>query len=106
MIDLIDAPYNFPQQVLVTMYPSENAEFVIIEDMGWTTSYRPKTHDGNHQTIVFVSFISTLRFYAKKKGKYATLLKTSPNFAKKSYKICQNCVKCPKISTIIQVFLI
>ncbi|GFS03933.1 macroglobulin complement-related 2 [Elysia marginata] len=41
-------------EVLVTMHADRNTEFVVVEDMGWVTSYSPKTHNGDHQTILFI----------------------------------------------------
>lgn len=38
------------------MHGGDNYEFVIVEDMGFVFSYSPRTHKGDHQTIVFVSF--------------------------------------------------
>ena len=37
------------------MHGSDDYEFVIVGDMGIVSSYRPITHKGDHQTIVFVS---------------------------------------------------
>ncbi|GFO11264.1 Cd109 antigen-like isoform x3, partial [Plakobranchus ocellatus] len=41
-------------EVLVTMHAGRDAEFVLVEDMGWVTAYNPDTHEGDHQTIVFL----------------------------------------------------
>jgi hypothetical protein len=44
-------------EVLITMHGSDDYEFVTVEELGWVYSYRPNTHKGDHQTIVFVSYI-------------------------------------------------
>ncbi|XP_076469788.1 CD109 antigen-like [Babylonia areolata] len=41
-------------EVLITMHGSDNYEFVTVEELGWVYSYRPNTHKGDHQTIVFL----------------------------------------------------
>ncbi|PVD21251.1 hypothetical protein C0Q70_19422 [Pomacea canaliculata] len=41
-------------EVLVTMHGSEDHEFVLVEERGWVFSYKPNTHKGDHQTIVFL----------------------------------------------------
>ncbi|KAL8603129.1 hypothetical protein ACOMHN_059301 [Nucella lapillus] len=41
-------------EVLITMHGSDNYEFVTVEELGWVFSYRPNTHKGDHQTIVFL----------------------------------------------------
>lgn len=41
-------------EVLITMHGSDDYEFVTVDDMGWVYSYRPNTHKGDHQTIVFL----------------------------------------------------
>ena len=47
-------------EVLITMHGSTDYDFVLVESMGFVRSYDPRTHSGDHQTIVFVSsfFIS------------------------------------------------
>lgn len=41
-------------EVFVTMHGGEDFEFVLVEDMGYVQSYRPRTHSGDHQTNVFM----------------------------------------------------
>ncbi|KAK7114535.1 CD109 antigen-like [Littorina saxatilis] len=41
-------------EVLVTMHASKDCEFVMVEDLGYVSSYNPRTHKGDHQTIVFL----------------------------------------------------
>ena len=41
-------------QVLVTMHGSDDYEFVTVEKFGFAFSYKPNTHKGDHQTLVFV----------------------------------------------------
>ena len=39
----------------MTMHGGDDYEFVMVEDMGYVQAYSPRTHAGDHQTIVFVS---------------------------------------------------
>ncbi|KAK7498085.1 hypothetical protein BaRGS_00010673, partial [Batillaria attramentaria] len=41
-------------EVLVTLHASDDIEFVMVGNMGYLQSYNPKTHKGDHQTIVFM----------------------------------------------------
>ncbi|XP_076470049.1 CD109 antigen-like [Babylonia areolata] len=41
-------------EVLITMHGSDEYEFVLVEEMGVVSSYNPRTHRGDKQTIVFL----------------------------------------------------
>ncbi|XP_071092281.1 CD109 antigen-like [Haliotis cracherodii] len=41
-------------EVLVTMHGGPDYEFVVVNDMGIVSAYKPTTHKGDHQTIVFL----------------------------------------------------
>ena len=45
----------FLLQVLVTMEGSPDYDSVLVGDEGFVQSYAPRRHNGDHQTIVFVS---------------------------------------------------
>ena len=46
---------TFLLQVLVTMEGSPDYDSVLVGDEGFVQSYAPRRHNGDHQTIVFVS---------------------------------------------------
>ena len=54
----MNGSFVFCWQVLVTIEDgNENYDFVWVDELGITSAYAPKTTEGDHQTIVFVSFL-------------------------------------------------
>ncbi|KAK6185943.1 hypothetical protein SNE40_008070 [Patella caerulea] len=41
-------------EVLVTIHDDPQYDFVLVEDMGIVSSYAPRTHTGDHQTLLFL----------------------------------------------------
>ncbi|ESO98375.1 hypothetical protein LOTGIDRAFT_231429 [Lottia gigantea] len=41
-------------EVLVTVHDDPQYDFVVVEDMGIVKAYSPRTHSGDHQTILFL----------------------------------------------------
>ena len=41
----------------------KNYDFVWVDEMGITSAYAPKTTEGDHQTIVFVSSVCSLGLF-------------------------------------------